>query len=244
MKYLKYGLLTLLLLVVLFVLYLALFVHESRPTIVDNVDVNAKKAQIFKAVDKPAWDTLSYIKWNFAGRHSFVWDRINNDALVKWEDYTVHLDPDEVRGVAYKGDAKIEGDEATKLVQDAWSYWCNDMFWLSAPYKIEDKGTKLAWAKDSEDKEGLLVTYNSGGVTPGDSYLWFFDENGTPTGYKMWVDIIPIGGVYFSWDEWKKLEGGAKVSTLHKGIMDINITDLAAGDEWKDLGFSSSPIKL
>lgn len=244
MKYLKYGLLAILTLVALVVLYVALFVNESRPTVIENVDVNAKKAQIFKAVNKAAWDTLPYIKWNFADRHSFVWDKVKNDALITWEDYAVHLDPDQVTGLVFKGEEKLEGEEADKLVQDAWSYWCNDMFWLSAPYKIGDKGTKLSWAKDSDGEEGLLVTYDSGGVTPGDSYLWFFDEEGTPTGYKMWVKIIPVGGMYFSWDKWKDLEGGARVSTFHKGLMEINITDLAAGDEWKDLGYSASPIKL
>ena len=185
------------------------------------------------------------MSWTFRGDHDFVWDRVNNNAIVTWGDNEVHLNPDEITGKVYKGGKELSEEESHKTVQTAWSHWCNDMFWLSAPFKLKDPGVNLSIARDEDGKEGLLAQYSSGGVTPGDSYLWYTDEAGVPTGYKMWVGIIPIGGIYTSWEKWETVEGGAKIATFHKGgPLEIPITNLKAGDSWQDLGYDSNPIKL
>ncbi len=49
--------------------------------------------------------------------------------------------------------------------------------------------------KTKTNKDALLVTYTSGGTTPGDSYLWHLDASGKPESYQMWVSILPIGGL-------------------------------------------------
>lgn len=247
MKYLKYILITLVALFLIGVFVVKVVINESRPEIIEGANATELAEKMLQAVDKQAWDTLPYIQWTFAGAHHFVWDRVNNDARVKWDEYTVHLDPDEITGVAFKGKDQLSGDDAKKAVSTAWSHWCNDMFWLAAPFKIKDKGVTLNVAKDSDGKEGLLVTYASGGVTPGDSYLWFLDQNGTPTGYKMWVKIIPFGGMYFSWDDWTSMPGGSKISASHSSKIEsfkIDITNLKGGNTWKELGFDQNPIQL
>jgi len=246
MKFLKYLLLTIVAIAILGFAYLKLVVSEDRPTILEGKDAQAMAQKMLTAINKPAWDTLPYIQWSFRGTNHYVWDRINNKAIVTIGDVEVQLDPDQVTGTATKDGVILEGEAKNKAVQSAWSNWCNDMFWLSAPYKINDPGTSLAIATDKDGKEGLLVTYESGGVTPGDSYLWFLDESGLPTGYKMWVSIIPVGGVYTSWEDWKTIAGGAKIAQQHQGnisALKIPITDIKAGFNWSDLGYSSSPIK-
>jgi hypothetical protein len=71
------------------------------------------------------------------------------------------------------------------------------------------------------------VTYKSGGSTPGDSYLWQLDEFGNPTSYKMWVKIIPIGGLEASWDEWKITQTSAKLPSNHTLLsMNLEISNL------------------
>lgn len=246
MKILKRILIAVVVLAVLAFLFVRLTMHESRPTVVEgNADALAQK--MLMAVNKPAWDTLKYVKWTFPRGHSFVWDKVQNDALISWEDYVVHLDMDEVQGKAFKADQELTGDERNKAVQEAWSFWCNDSFWFSAPYKVFDPGTTRQLATDKDGNQGLLITYESGGVTPGDQYLWYLDDNGMPTGYKMWVKIIPVGGVYASWEDYVELKGGARVAQSHVlSIMDmkIDMTDIASGDDWSDLGYNANPIRL
>ena len=96
-----------------------------------------------------------------------------------------------------------------------------------APYKIFDKGTERSIATLKNGKEALLVTYNSGGTTPGDSYLWHLDPTGKPISFQMWVDILPIGGLEASWDDWTTTESGAQLPTFHKLlILGLEITDI------------------
>ena len=225
-------------------LYVRFAVHESRPAIIEGKDATPMAQKMLSAVNKAAWDTLPYIQWTFRGTNNYLWDRKNNDALIKWDDIEVHLDPDEVSGKTYKGGVMLEGEAHDKALAAGWKNWCNDMYWLAAPFKIQDPGTVLAVAQDDEGKEGLLVTYASGGVTPGDSYLWFLDDNGLPTSYKMWVKIIPIGGVEFTWDKWTSLPGGSKVAGYHKGLLEIPVENIKGGNSWADMGHDKSPIQL
>ena len=67
-----------------------------------------------------------------------------------------------------------------------------------------------------DGKQALLITYTKGGTTPGDSYLWHFDESGKPRSYQMWVDILPISGLEATWDQWTETESGAFLPTTHK----------------------------
>lgn len=246
-KFFKYLFGIVFLLILLLVIVVRVLLHEPRPEILANENADIMATNMLKAVDKEAWDSLKYISWSFRGAHHYTWDRTSNQALIEWEDYAVHFDPDKVDGIVFENGQKIASDQDDKIIQKAWSYWCNDMFWLSAPFKIRDKGVALDVAMDKDGQKGLLVSYESGGVTPGDSYLWLLDEDHLPTGYKMWVKIIPIGGVYTSWEKWTTLEGGAKVSSFHQGNIDalkIDVGNIKAGDSWEDLGHSESPIQL
>lgn len=245
MKILKRILIGIVVLLLVLFLVIRMTMHESRPTVTQE-DGDAMAQKMLSAVNISAWDTVKYVKWSFRGGHDYVWDRTVNDARISWEDMEVHLDMDQVDGKAFKNGIALEGSEKDKAIQSAWSYWCNDSFWLTAPFKVFDKGTTRKMATDKDGKEGLLVTYESGGVTPGDQYLWFMDDNGRPTGYKMWVKIIPIGGVYASWEGWMNIDGAQLASdhTMSIGGMKVPLTDIAGGQSWSNVGFDASPIKL
>lgn len=167
-----------------------------------------------EALDKPAWDSTRYFKWTFMGNHHYIWDKEANLAQIKWGDKTVLLDPDEVTGVAYAQNQKLSGKEEEKAVSKAWSFWCNDMFWMTAPFKVNDPGVSHELV-EGEDGDRLKVIYNSGGVTPGDIYVWSFDAEGKPKSYEMYVGILPIKGINVPWNGWKKISTGAMVSTSH-----------------------------
>jgi hypothetical protein len=108
-------------------------------------------------------------------------------------------------------DVKIDSPE---LIEKAQGYFNNDSFWIVAPYKVFDTGTERSIVSEN-GKELLLVTYTSGGSTPGDSYLWEIDENGFPENFKMWVNILPIGGIGATWNNLKPTKSGMYLPETH-----------------------------
>ncbi|MGB0930040.1 MAG: hypothetical protein ACPGVB_04650 [Chitinophagales bacterium] len=212
--------------------------NESLPQGKTGSEADALAQKVLTAINKTAWDNTGAITWNFAGRHDFVWDKKRHFTEVKWEDNRVLINLHEpIKGIAYKaGTAIVDKSENDKLVQEAWSYWANDSFWLNAPAKVFDAGTGRSIVKLDDGSDGLMITYSSGGVTPGDSYLWILDKDGLPKSYKMWVQIIPIGGAEATWTEWKTLSTGAKISTSHKlGPIDIAVTNLKGATTLSEL---------
>jgi len=197
------------------------------------------------AIDKPAFDTIKYMKWNFADRNQYVWDKQVNRARVTMGDDMVLLDLNEITGKAYTNGIEVIGDGANELIQAAWANWCNDSFWLLAPFKVFDKGTKRTLVPQEGQGMGLLVTYESGGVTPGDSYLWILNKDNTPSRWRMWVSNIPMGGALASWDDWKTLYNGARVSTEHDlSIFQLSLTDMDAGERLSDIGLDENIFEV
>src|SRR5690606_35178979 len=114
-----------------------------------------------------------------------------------WKEYKVNLNlNDASKNKAYVHSfTVIDSDLSKELIAKAIKYFNNDTFWLIAPYKVFDRGTERRLVNLENNQKALLVTYTSGGTTPGDSYLWHFDKNGKPTSFQMWVDILPIDGL-------------------------------------------------
>lgn len=192
--------------------------------------------KMFNGLNKPAWDSIPFISWSFRGSHHYVWDRNNDLVKIAWDDYEVFMKLNDVTGKAFKQGSELDGEEANKAIEEAWSFWCNDSFWLIAPFKARDPGTTRKYLKLEDGLDGLLVQYESGGVTPGDAYLWAITGDGIPQYYKMWVSIIPIGGVKATWSEWKEFEG-VMISTEHQmGPMEIPVTEIKAGTTLPEIG--------
>jgi hypothetical protein len=212
------------------------FLNEKLPVGENPAKADALAKKMQTTLNKAAWDSTNVISWNFKGGHAFLWDKKNEMVLVTWGENKVLLNLKEWnKGKAYKKDKEITDAQLDVLRGQAWKFFCNDSFWLIAPFKIFDEGTTRKIVK-TDNSEALLVSYASGGVTPGDSYLWFLDESGVPQKYKMWVKIIPIGGVEATWEKWTKTKTGVSVATQHKlGPLTIVINDLKTGYSLSDI---------
>ncbi len=217
--------------------------NEPAPKGEPGPAADALAQKMLTAIDKPAWDSTAIIQWTFKGMHTFLWDKDRHLVEVKWDNQRVLLNTKQVDGKAWEGEQELSGAAADELIQKAWSFFCNDSFWLNAPAKVFDPGTERRVVKMEDGREALLVVYTSGGVTPGDQYLWILDEQGLPQSWKMWVSIIPIGGVAFSWEAWETLPTGAKISTFHKSsILDLDISNLKAARDLAGFGLTDDPF--
>ncbi len=212
------------------------FLNEKLPVGENPAKADALATKMQTALNKAAWDSTNIVLWDFSGRHKYVWDKKNEMVQVTWGENKVLLNLKEWnKGKAFKNDKEITDAQLDVLRGQAWSFFCNDSFWLIAPFKVFDEGVTRKVVKTG-DSEALLVSYASGGVTPGDSYLWFLDESGVPQKYKMWVKIIPIGGVEATWEKWTKTKTGVSVATQHKlGPLTIIINDLKTGYSLADI---------
>lgn len=224
------GIVTVLVLVGL-VVYLA--VDEDRPVGEPGPRAEALADKMLAAVNAAAWDTTAYVAWDFGGRQQHRWWRDVDTVEVTWGDKRVTLHTETVTGRAYDDGLRQNGPAADALVREAWAHFCNDGFWVAAPFKIRDPGTERRYVELPDGRDGLLVTYASGGVTPGDAYLWHLDDAGLPVAYRMWVSIIPIGGLEATWTHYVTLPSGARVATRHEiaGVVPLNVDVTAAGGE-------------
>jgi len=230
--------------VLLAMVALYFYLNESKPSGNSGPEAEQLTQKMMEAINVEAWDDVKYIAWDFGGRHQHLWDKERHLAKVSWGENTILINPSTVTGVAYVNGVKLDNkEEADKLVKTAWGYFINDSFWLNAPSLAKQPGTTRSVVTGEDGDKQLLITYTSGGATPGDSYLWKLDENGRPVSYKMWVSIIPVGGVEFSWDNWKAMDNGAMISTTHVGPgFTLELTDIRTGVSGEDFGLEVDPF--
>lgn len=191
--------------------------HEELPVGTNSEQADILANKMLSALDYDAYKNTNYIEWMFKSRRFYKWEKNKQTCLVYWKDYKVDLDlKDYALSNAYIHGFAIEGDIGKELIDKAIKYFNNDSFWLVAPYKIFDEGTKRSIVTLDDGSQGLLVTYTTGGTTPGDSYLWHLDSTGKPVSFQMWVSTLPIDGLEASWSDWTTTESGANLPTLHK----------------------------
>lgn len=218
----------LLLALVVALIVAAAWIDTGRPSGRPSPEADALAHELEAVVDAEAWRALEAVRWNFGGRHALLWDKRRDLVRVRWGDVEVLRPLHGATGVVTVGGAAVTGAERDALLVKAYALWANDAFWLNPLAKLFDPGTERAIV-EVDGERGLLVTYASGGVTPGDAYLWITD-GGRPTAWRMWVGIIPIGGLRASWDDWLTLPGGAQVATRHSiYFLDLRLTDVTAG---------------
>lgn len=217
---------------------------KKLPEGVKSPEAEIMVENMWKSLGKEAWDTTKYVTWSFRGAHNYWWDKEANLAQITWKENKVLLNPNEINGVAYTNDLKVEGEEAQKLIEKAWTFWCNDMFWLTAPFKVKDAGTSLSIVEEDEVKK-LKVTYTSGGTTPGDSYIWELNADGTPKSYEMYTQILPLKGISVPWSEWVTLSTGAKLCSEHSVMgSGLKLENIAGGNQLSDIGLSEDIWKV
>jgi hypothetical protein len=196
--------------------------NEPLPQGDQGKKADALAMKMLNALNYEAYKNTETIAWNFRNEHFYKWNKQQNIVAVSWDNNKVILHPNEPKNTeVFINNKKVKN---TDILKKATEFYNNDSFWLIAPYKLFDPGTERRIV-NYNDKEALLITYTSGGSTPGDSYLWILDKNYVPTSFKMWTNIIPIGGLSATWSDWKNTESGIKLPTKHTlSLLDLEIS--------------------
>lgn len=202
--------------------------NEDLPSGVSGGKADALAHKMLDALNYEAYKNTDYLEWTFKRRRHYEWYKSKNICDVFWEEYKVSLNlKNYEKSEVYVHSFKMQGELANKLIEKAINHFNNDSFWLVAPYKVFDKGVERKAVTLKNNKKGLLVTYTSGGSTPGDSYLWEFDDSGKPISFKMWTSILPIDGLEATWQDWTTTESGAQLPTFHKLlVVGLEIEDI------------------
>ena len=192
--------------------------HEPLPDGKSGPRADALAQKMLNALNHKAYQETRYFEWSFQnGANRYVWDKDLGKVTVISGQVTVHLDlTNPSDSEVLENGEQVYGSDRKEQMQQALEKFNNDSFWLVAPYKVFDKGAKRSIVELEDGSKGLLVTYTTGGTTPGDSYLWLLNEYGFPNAFKMWVKIIPIGGIEASWDDWVVTQSGAFLPKSHK----------------------------
>ncbi|TXD46440.1 hypothetical protein [Polaribacter sp. IC073] len=202
--------------------------NEKLPEGTQGKEADALATKMLNAINYEAFENTEVLEWSFTNEHFYKWNKQENIVTVSWDENKVILHTNEPeKSTVFVADKKVEDKEILKMAKD---YFNNDSFWLIAPYKIFDNGTERRLVKYN-GKDALLITYTSGGSTPGDSYLWLLDENYFPTSFKMWTSVIPIGGVSATWSDWKTTKTGIQLPTKHTLSLfglEIDLGDVSA----------------
>jgi hypothetical protein len=209
---------------------IALLVAAHHPPLATTPgpDAEALAHDMVRAVGGETWDRTGAVHWRLFN-HDHLWDRARGLARVEWGKTRVLLDINKRSGHAFVDGKEVDGAERDQLVQRAYAYFVNDMFWLNPVVKAFDDGTTRGKG-ELDGKRALSVAYASGGVTPGDRYVWILDANARPERWRMWVHVLPVGGVEASFEGWQQLPTGAWVATRHRifGIDAVTVKELRA----------------
>lgn len=202
--------------------------NEPLPTGVEGKKADELAYNMLSALNDVAYKNTDYLEWSFSGRHYYKWYKTQQNCEVSWDKITVILDlKNHDNSTVFVAGEAYNGIEKHDYIHKAKGYFNNDSFWLVAPYKVFDSGVKRSIVTTEDNKKALLVTYTSGGSTPGDSYLWHLDDTYKPVSFQMWVEILPIKGLEASWSDWTQTESAAQLPTFHKLlILGIELTDI------------------
>lgn len=200
--------LTLLGILLLALVVLKLTYNEDIPQGKTGNPADALAYKMLDALNHQQFQDAKEIHWQFRGVNRYEW-KVQQDLVdVYWKDYHVSLQTKTPnQSLAYLNNKILKDEEREEAIAYALQNFNNDSFWLIAPYKVFDKGSERQLIEEDGEQK-LLVTYTTGGSTPGDSYLWELDDNYRPVSMKMWVSIIPLDGLKAHWTDWQMTAGG------------------------------------
>jgi hypothetical protein len=211
--------------------------RHDLPEAEAGADAEALTDRMLTAVGHGAWLELGAVQWRFRSSGPlFVWDLRGNRFRMEKGTRVVHVDIATREGTVRDGDRLLEGDARTRALEKAWSTFLNDRFWLFPFWQLRAPGTTRSVVELEDGRRALRVDYASGGVTPGDSYVWILDESGRPEAWRLWVSSLPFKGIEVTWAGWTEIDGVLFATEHEAPVLSLPIVDLKAGADLAAIG--------
>lgn len=195
---------------------------------------SGEKAEVLKEKMKEAaavdnFKNTAAVSFLFADRDRIFWDRQSGFYRVEWsswgDDYRVERDRRSGAARIFENGEKVtDHEERKELYKEAEKKFVNDTYWLIPQVHFDSPGAQSYYIDDKT----LRITFSSGGVTPGDSYVFHLNDENLIKTMEMWVDIIPFSGVDAGFSEYKKTETGVPVAREHSLLLfvSVDLTDM------------------
>ncbi|MCB1139712.1 MAG: hypothetical protein KDK23_13190 [Leptospiraceae bacterium] len=167
----------------------------------------------FTGID--AWKNTDAISFHFRpGNRDHLFDRNRRLVEVSFAPES-EVDPSTVVrfqldsriGLVLQNGQMLQEPQKSAWIDKAYRAHINDVFWLNPFAALRAPGAVRRLTAEG----ALLVTFESGGVTPGDSYL-IYARQGEPVRWLLWTQAIPARGIEFSFEDWKSFGNGLKIS--------------------------------
>ncbi|MCB1308673.1 MAG: hypothetical protein KDK30_10855 [Leptospiraceae bacterium] len=218
----KIGLTVLLLIgsALLIIAGLVLWISGGRPPeAVSGPAAELLAERIEASVNMSAWrENTAAIEFVFLPRQNRHFRDLRRQLIeVRWgteDHFKVQYNNRTGRFIAFKNDERLRDASAEDAYRQAVRLHTNDFFWLNPFATLRAPGAERKLAGE----RALLLTFNSGGVTPGDNYLIITDGDGQPQRWQLWVSLWYVpNGIEFAFNEWTELSTGARVALKHPG---------------------------
>jgi hypothetical protein len=179
--------------------------------------------RILAAADYEKWKATTAVTFLFRGDDRIFWDKKRKLVEVLFKKNLVQFSEVTGKSLCFEGERRLF-DECGELTAAAVKRFYNHTYWLNPAFHIDTPNAVRAIAEENK----LLVTFNSGGATPGDSYLFTTDEEGKLSEMRMWVSTLPLKGAKATFGNYQTTATGVRVALDHKvaSLASVNLSEL------------------
>ncbi len=189
--------------------------------------------RVYEAMGGPdTWAALPYLQFDFAGgnetsrtlRARHLWNRVTGEYRVEipaGEDstYVVLFDVDTREGDVFLNGADVDGETEQQMLEQAYTRFINDSYWLLMPVKMMDPGVRRTYEADSSANgtDVVRLSFEGVGLTPGDRYWVYVDhETGRVQQWAFHLQRQPADHVPqpIRWTDYKSIDTPAGTVTV------------------------------
>jgi hypothetical protein len=183
-------------------------ISSPRPESAPSEEADALAREVQGATGIEGWRRTGAARFQLRdGAPKFLWDRTRGLVRADYGQEVFYLRTADRSGVLVRdGEKAAASDEE---LARAWARFVNDSYWLWPFGGFFDEGVTRSIV-EVEDGRGLLIEYASGGVTPGDAYVWIVGDDGVPTAWRVWASALPLKGAEFTWEDWQVQPTGVR----------------------------------